>query len=126
MKKNGFTMVELIASIGILSILFAIGSYALINSINKSKEEAYEVQISQLKDAVYNFIADQSGKIEQLDTPGQSYTITLQTLNDHGFIELPVTNPRHGEAFDPELLFFKITKQANSTYKIEISDVKAY
>lgn len=42
MKKSnnkGFTLVELIATIVILALVASIGSYAIVNLINKSKEE---------------------------------------------------------------------------------------
>lgn len=51
LNNKGFTLVELIATIVLLTLAMSIGTYAIINIINNSKEKDYELFIQQVKDA---------------------------------------------------------------------------
>lgn len=54
MKKNnnkGFTLVELIATIVVLALVMSFGSYTIVNIINKSKEENYNLLLEEIKNA---------------------------------------------------------------------------
>jgi len=120
MKKNAFTMVELLAVIAILGILFLLGFATLTSVLDKSKEQAYQLQLKEMKDATMSFIAENSGKISELWTVGTPYKITLKTLHERGFIELPIRNARTDKNFVPEDVEIIITKLENGTYDIDI------
>ena len=51
LNNKGFTLVELIATIVLLTLVMSVGKYAIINIINNSKEKDYELFIQQVKDA---------------------------------------------------------------------------
>ena len=58
MNNKGFTIIELIASIIILSLVLGIGSYSVISIIRTSKQKNYESLISNIKDAVETYVIE--------------------------------------------------------------------
>ncbi len=58
MKKNGFTLVELLAVIGIIGILITIATASVTSILNKQKETlAYDTE-KKLKDAAIAYIQE--------------------------------------------------------------------
>ncbi len=120
-NKKGFTMAELLAVIAILGLLLLVGFSVLINVLDQLREQTYQLQLSEIKDATRTYIAENSGKIEALWTVGTPYKITLRTLNKAGNIELPIKNPKTNQDFVPEGVEITITKLENGTHKIDIN-----
>ena len=50
MNNKGFTLIELLATVVILVIVVGLGSYAITNIINNSKEKNYELLVKNIKD----------------------------------------------------------------------------
>lgn len=50
--RRGFTLVELLAVIILLSIIMGFGSYAVIGIINNTKEKSYQQLVGEIKNAV--------------------------------------------------------------------------
>jgi len=57
MKKRGFTLVELIAVIVVLSVVALIAVPIVLNQVEKTKEEAYRVSVRGLFDSVNSYLA---------------------------------------------------------------------
>ena len=55
MNNKGFTLIELIVTIVILSIVMSIGAYSIINIINATNEENYESLIKNINSAVSSY-----------------------------------------------------------------------
>lgn len=55
LNKKGFTLVELIATIVVLSLVVAIGSYSITNIIKNAKEKDYNLLIDNIKDAAETY-----------------------------------------------------------------------
>ena len=51
MNNKGFTLIELLATIIILALILAIGTYSITAIINKSKKENYDLMLKHIKDA---------------------------------------------------------------------------
>ena len=49
--RRGFTLVELIATLVVLALVMSIGSYTIVNLINKSKDENYKILIENINSA---------------------------------------------------------------------------
>lgn len=101
MKNNkGFTLIEIIAVIVILSIVLMVGVYALNGYLIKGREKSFNLLVNSFQDSVRTaFTACESDSSDSsfcanhpLPEPGQSATITLSELIDNGYIE-PVKNP---------------------------------
>lgn len=111
MKKinnKGFTLVELIATIVILSIIMGIGTYSITKIIKDSKEKDYELLIKEIVDATEIYYQEcrfsRNDKITCPGLDGDGYysfldkdnnnmknddekTLTLGTLVDYGYLK---------------------------------------
>jgi len=69
MKKSGFTLVELIATIVILAIIALIAVPIAINQVDETRKEAYEVSVRGLFDSVNSYLAS-NNDMAYLSTTG--------------------------------------------------------
>jgi len=69
MRKKGFTLVELIATIVILAIIALIAVPVVINQMDNTKEETYKVSVRSLFDSVGTYLAS-NDITEYLSTSG--------------------------------------------------------
>ena len=98
MKKNGFTLIELITVIVVIGIIAMISFQAVTSKINKSKERAYNVQVSNIKDAAKKYMLE-----NEVDDPYHLNTmcISLSTLQKKGYLENgEIKNPKTNKNYD--------------------------
>ena len=112
MNKKGFTLVEMIAVVAIIGIIFGIASYGVIGVINNSKKKSEEVFVEGIstyideyialhgsslvkKGTGYNFTKSDGGgssieaiayEYEYEDKDRNRIIINMQTLIDSGFV----------------------------------------
>ena len=89
MKKNGFTLVELLSVIVVLAIVMGIAVYSASYVTNKGKEGVYENYEQTLKGAAENYLTDDFAYNNGLNFPmvGDTKTITYETLYNELFID---------------------------------------
>ena len=78
-NKKGFSLVELLAVIVILGILFGIGVAAYTRYTTKTRQEAYETMVKSAEHAMEEFM---------MDNPGEE-TATLEELYKNNYLERP-------------------------------------
>ena len=104
MKKNGFTLVELLGVVTILAMLGMIIVPVIDNVLKNNKRKLYDVQIRVIKDAASSFVADRVFD-EYFDIdPGDSLGIRLGKLKEFGYIDGDVVNPIDKTNFSDSLL----------------------
>ena len=96
MNKKGFTLTELLAVITILAIILLIVFPVTKNAINKSRENAYEVQVNQIVEQTHRWAADNNNLLPDIDSK-QTYYVTLSELINGGYIK----NSEDGKLYDP-------------------------
>ena len=104
LNKKGFTLVELIATIVVLSIVVSIGSYSITNIIKNAKEKDYNLLINNIKDAAETYYqeckySDNTGNNTGIDC---NIDPTLKDLITYGYLKgngtddkkMNITNPK--------------------------------
>lgn len=115
--KKGFTLVELLGTITILGVIMLIVSPIARNIINDSKEELYEVQVSNIEDALKNWAVDNSRLLPENE--GETITITLGQLKAGGYVEAELRNPKNNKCFGNDMLLTVTRHQKNYIYNVE-------
>ncbi len=97
MQKNGFTLVELLAVIGIIGILVTIASASVVSLLNKQKETIAADTEKKLKDAAIAYVQDKRIRLSSCPTsfnpeePGNNngcFTkITVSKIIESGLFE---------------------------------------
>ena len=115
--KKGFTLVELLGTITILGVIMLIVAPIARNIISDSKEELYEVQVSNIEDALKNWVVDNSRLLPENE--GETITITLGQLKAGGYVEAELRNPKNNKCFGNDMLLTVTRHQKNYIYNVE-------
>ena len=96
MNKKGFTLIEIIAIIILLSVI-ALITYPIINNlITDSKDELYDKQISELVRLSNTWVTKNITKLKMTD--GYTYNLSFDELYEQGFVsDEQVKNPKTGQ-----------------------------
>lgn len=115
--KKGFTLVEIIAVVVILSMIMVVGSSSIIGTLNERGEDisnAMENIVYQATDGFITFSTDI--KIES----GNVYCITLKSLVESEYLKSPIIDPITSKELDQEQ--FVIVEKIDYESKYEIAD----
>ena len=97
MKKNGFTLIEIMAVIVILGIIGVIAVVAVDKTIKDNNEKLYKTQIYTIEEAARIWGVDH---IEHLpDNNDEAISIPLVALKKDGLIDKDIKNPKTNELF---------------------------
>jgi prepilin-type N-terminal cleavage/methylation domain len=115
MKKNkkGFTLVEILGVIIVLSVISLIVIPLVGKQINDSRQKLYEKQIGNMNQATNNWAADNLDRLK----PNEKTFVTLGELQDGGYIDKNIKNPRTREEYSRDMEFYVLYKDDG---KIEI------
>lgn len=116
MKKNGFTLIEVLAVVIILGVVSLITMPVVQKNINDSKKQAYETQIDNIIRATKDWSSENLSYLP--DNNGSSISITLYTLMSLGYIENNLVDPLTEKYFDTETVI-SITRE-NNNYKYDV------
>lgn len=84
MKNKGFTLMELLGVIIILSILVLIAFPPLLNQITKTKQEIKNSTKALIIDASKDYYEDNVNNYDKIE--GMTYCIGIDTLVDEGYL----------------------------------------
>lgn len=141
LNNKGFTLIELIATIAIITLLTIIVAPSVINSLNSGKNKSYEILVAnivtaskELYEEVYsNELLGVSTTLYENSTEisideDDSITINLQTLVNNGFLSGTnkdetkiVTNPKenNGDIGNCKIKITRDNDNGKVTYTIE-------
>ncbi len=102
--KKGFTLVELIAVLTILSIIALIVIPNIMVSVNEYQQQAYDTEIQAIEGSAKNWVADH---ISEIPTPESSNMksalyLPISELVENGYFEEDVKDTKNGGSFDDE------------------------
>lgn len=81
MKKDGFTLVELIAVIAVLALIMIIALPAINNSGDKAKQKTFETKVSSMETAAIMYGQENKGTILKSGTISGNYRTELVTVS---------------------------------------------
>ena len=89
-NNKGFTLVELIAAIVLLSVVVGITSYSIIGIINRNKEENYNLLIKNINSAAETYYQEcrysNNDMINCNKIENDEYMVSLGDLVNYGFL----------------------------------------
>ena len=116
MNKKGFTLVELLGVLIVLSVILMIAFPLITTYINKSKQKAYDTQIEIIMTGLKNYANEHK---EVLPVNDADYvTFTLGQLKSLGIVNNSVVNPLDGKEIDDSMEFKIIKDGSKYTYQI--------
>ena len=104
MKKNGFTLAELLGVMVILSLISIITIPAVTDSLNSYKSKLCNSQLDEIVAAAKVWGTD------NILVLGDEYSISLGELAEYGYIDEKINNPVTNENFDPDTTIVNIQK----------------
>jgi len=115
--NNGFTLVELLAVIIILSLLALIASTAVTKLVADTKSDLSGTQITLIKSAAESWGAD---NLSLLPNANECKYLTLGDLKESGLMDQKIVDPKTNEEMSDELKI-KITGTLNKFNKLVIN-----
>lgn len=117
-RIKGFTLVELLAVIVILSLLLLVTVTTVSSQFKNSKDELYDTQLNNIKLAAEMWGSDNKVKLNSIS---DCVSLTLGYLKEEGYVDISIKNTYTGELFKDDEVFVNITKETNR-YKYEVED----
>lgn len=117
MKKNGYTLVEVLAVIIILSLLTAVIIPTVDAIIESNKEKAYQIQVDLLLDGLENW-----GASNAFDLPtdeGETLVKKVGELKQEGFLDKELVNPKNSKCISNDLELIITRKNNKYVYSIK-------
>lgn len=111
LKSTGFTLIELMTVIILMTVIALIVTPIIVNHINNSKDELYKIQLDNIEAAAHTYMVKRT-----LD--GEFKIIYLRELKKEGLIDKDLMNPKTDNLFS-DCLQVKVTKNG-SIYQYEI------
>lgn len=96
MKKEGFTLVELLAVVVIIGITYLIIFPSVTSFIDKSKEKSYNIQVDLIEKASKKWVVDNTDELLKKDPYHlNNINLTLTTLKKEGYLQdMFIENPK--------------------------------
>ena len=95
-NNKGFTLIELLAIIAITAIILGVGTYGIVNLVNKSKEKGSLISETSIKGSASLYV-DEAGDSLWID-PGSGdykyYCVTIEELINKGIIKKNAKLPK--------------------------------
>ena len=99
-NRKGFTLVELLATIVVLSLVIGITAYVVINAIGSAKEKSYKVTVKELESNASNYLLENNGRLFFLTSQDGTYEyqcVTVENLIDYGYLSTDITESKVSE-----------------------------
>lgn len=113
MRKNGFTIIEVLGVVVILSVLAIVIYPVITGNINKAKEELYQVNVDEIETAARSWLDQYSGSL-----PEDSFVIYLSDLKSAGLIDKDITNPKTNNKFADDMEIEIVYDEETDSYKV--------
>lgn len=115
MKKNGFTLIELIGIITLIAIIGLIALPSIVNVTRQSDERNKKEDLNSIYIATENYVMSNFDEFPNLTTSGNYEYIKVLTLVNEEYIKNDMMNPNTNENFTGKDVV-KVTRNEDNTY----------
>lgn len=119
--RKGFTLIELLGIIIVLGILSIITVPLVADTIQNSKEKAYNLQIDQVKTATKDFMI-KNLSISEMEN--NSFTIYIGELKHAGLLPIEFINSKTNKSISNQSRVTVTKVNNNYSYEIELIDLE--
>ena len=123
MKKNAFTLVELLAIIVIMASMLLIILPSINNTIKNSEEAKKQESLNSIYMAAENYVMANYDEYSSLNNIGSTEYVYIMDLINNGYLSIDTVNPNNDSVFNSKDVV-KVTKQENGTFKFELDYIK--
>ena len=122
MKNNqGFTLIELITTIALLSIIVIISFVSINKVIERGKKNNCQTLVNNIKTAAKEYVSDRRYKQDFISSVSDdSVSVSAATLINNNYLSSPITDPYQNDknkTIDPNTI--NITLILNSDYTVK-------
>ena len=118
MNKKGFTLVEMLGILVVLSIIVVISVPAITGSLKRARQEKYDNWLKSLYIAAEEYTESHREEFYEVNAGATSY-LSIQLLLDQGYLKESVVDPESGRDIT-EVAIIKITVNSDKTLKYEL------
>lgn len=115
MKKNGFTMIELIAVVTILAVIILIALPSVAGIKRNAEEKKYNEFLNNLYIMAENYIVTNEKKFINLNTVNNKTFIQIKDLISEGYIKRDIVNPKTKEIINDDATII-VTRKEDHTF----------
>lgn len=95
MKTSGFTLIEMIAVVGIIALIAVISFPAIVNQLGEKREDISNTTKTIIYDAADLYFSNHQSEYPK--SIGETYCITLDTLVSSGMLSNPIIDYTSGD-----------------------------
>ena len=115
MKKKGFTLIEMLGVLVILSLLALLIAPVITKVVKNNKQRLYDVQIETIEKAAKDYATK---NMDILPEEGATSAVTLGQLKKAGLVQMEIRNPITKELFSDDLVVEIRNTNHQYTYKV--------
>lgn len=117
-RRNGYTLVELLAVVVILTAILLIVVPSLVRVFDRSDQQLTDANVAVIKAAAEQYVSENETDFPALQQDGGTVTITVGDLKNHGYLsKVPVDSKTE----KPIATTTKITvKTKKDRYEIQV------
>lgn len=118
MRKNGFTLIEILAVIVIIGVVSLITMPVVQKNITKSREQAYKTQIDTIVKAAKDWSSENLSYLPENNN--DKLNINLEMLMSLGYVEDDLIDPLTDKYFSPDTIITIEKIKNNYKYRVNV------
>ena len=123
MKKSGFTLIELIGIIVIISLILLVAVPTINSVIEQGEENKKQEALNNIYMATENYLMANYDEYSSLDNIGASEYIYVMDLINQQYMDIDELNPIDDESFDSKDVV-KVTRNEDNTFSYELTVIE--